>query len=860
MEAKQINKTIKRIIVAVLLLMGQQATFAVTNPADTTQTKPVKCDTTETKHAHCDSTAVTPKKNSCCEDSTVTDHTDPYHKVVKEKGSVRYGLFTVRHIKDDWYLEVPDSLLGRMMLAVTRFTSTPQGFARFSGEEVNHSAVYLEQYGQKSIFLREYVQSHLAKPDDRIAISLKQSTADPIVYKFEVIGRNPKTKDQLINITKWLMSDNKISSFTASDRTAVGITAVQADRTFIDSIKTYPINVEIQTLRTYGMNSSGRTPASTTGSVTLALNTSIVLLPKNPMQPRYFDNRVGYFNNQITEFSDNQQTTDHEAIISRYRLEPKDPQAYKAGKLVEPKKQIVYYIDPATPKKWVKYLIAGINDWNVAFEAAGFKNAIIAKEFPENDTTMSIDDARFSMIRYLPSETENAYGPRIVDPRSGEIIEAHICWYHNVMNLVKKWYMTQCGPLDKRAQKMDFPDELMGQLIRFVSSHEVGHSLGLRHNMIASQATPVEKLRDKAWVEKYGHTSSIMDYARFNFVAQPEDKISEKGLFPRINDYDKWAIKWGYQYRPEFKDPAKEKKALRAEVTKVLEGNRRLWWSGDEGRAQDPRSQTEDLGDDQMKANEYGMKNLKRVMQNIEKWTAQPDGQYDDLSSIYSACRQQYQRYANHVQRYIYGKYTNNAPGQQPYDVVPKALQKEAMQWIDRNVMEAPMWLYPQSIVDKLGTDYIEEIRSRQQTVIASLLAPNAIMNLYNTSLQSPKSYPVEEYLDDVFAMVWKPLNDSNEQMNNFRRQQQRSYVDFLGTALNPASAAPTTLTLLTSLTSTTNTSIAQRSDAILYIEQHLDKVENYLKAQQSDGINALHYKNLLLRIKKIREKYDSGK
>ena len=330
MEAKIINKTKKSFIVAVLLLMGQQATFAVTNPADTTETKPVVCDST---HTHCDSTAVKPKKNSCCEDTTVTDHTDPYHKIVKEKGSVRYGLFTVRHIKDDWYLEVPDSLLGRMMLAVTRFTSTPQGFRSFSGEEVNHSAIYLEQYGQKSIFMREYVQSHLAKPEDRIAISLKQSTADPIVYKFEVIGRNPKTKDQLINITKWLMSDNKISSFTASDRTSIGVTAVQNDRTFIDTIKTFPINLEIQTLRTYGTNNSSRTPASTTGSVTLALNTSIVLLPEKPMQPRYFDNRVGYFNNTITEFSDDQQTTNHEAIISRYRLEPKDPQAYKAGKL-----------------------------------------------------------------------------------------------------------------------------------------------------------------------------------------------------------------------------------------------------------------------------------------------------------------------------------------------------------------------------------------------------------------------------------------------------------------------------------------------------------------------------------------------
>jgi len=846
-----ITKTIT--LAALLLLCGQGTAFAFTSlKADTVKTDTVKADTICHKMDSVKVEKQVKKKHECCEDTTVKDHKDPYHKVVKEGGSMREGLFTVRHIKDDWYLEVPDELLGRMLLAVTRFTSVPQDFRMFSGEEVNRSAVYLEQYNEKTLFLREYVQSNFAKPEDRIAISLKQSTVDPIVYKFEVIGRNPNTKAQLINVTKWIMSDNKVTSFSNSDRTTLSIGGLQNDRSFIDSIKTYPINIEIQTLRTYGMT-PGRTPASKTGSATLSLNTSIVLLPEKPMQPRYEDERVGYFNDKITEFSDEQQTTNHESIVMRYRLEPKDPAAYKAGKLVEPKKQIVYYIDPATPKKWVKYLIAGINDWNSAFEAAGFKNAIVGKEWPENDSTMSVDDARFSMIRYLPSETENAYGPRIVDPRSGEIIEAHVCWYHNVMNLVKKWYMVQCGPLDKKAQKMDFPDELMGQLIRFVSSHEVGHSLGLRHNMIASQATPVEKLRDKAWVEKNGHTSSIMDYARFNYVAQPEDNISEKGLFPRINDYDKWAIKWGYQYRPEFKDPTKEKKALRAETTKVLEGNRRLWWCGDEGRGQDPRSQTEDLGDNQMKANEYGMKNLKRVMQNIEKWTAQPDGEYDDLREIHSAVRSQYQRYTNHVQKYLFSKYINNAPGQKPYDIVPKELQKEALQWLDRNVMEAPMWLYPESIISKLGTDYMDEIRSRQQTVIALLLAPNAILNLRNASLQSSKAYPVEEYFDDIFAIVWKPLTDANEQQNSFRRQQQRSYVDFIGTALNPA---PTSTSPLVSSGNTT----AQRSDAILYLEQHLDKVEDYLKAQQADGLNGLHYKNLLLRVKKIREKYESGK
>ena len=785
----------------------------------------------------------------CCVDTTAKSKNDPYLKTIKEGGSVREGLFTVRHIKNDWYLEIPDSLLGRMMLAVTRFASVPQEFKMVTGEEVNRSAVYFEQYGDKTIFLREYVQSQYAKPENRIAISLKQSTTDPIVWKFDVIGRNPETHAQLINITKWLMGENKVTNFSSSDRTILGIGSVQSDRTFIDTIKTYPINVEIASLRTYGM-SSGRVPAAKTGAATLSLNTSLVLLPREPMQPRYADERVGYFNSKITEFSDDE-TSNHEAIIMRYRLEPKDPAAYKAGKLVEPKKQIVFYIDPATPKKWAKYLKLGIEDWQKAFEEAGFKNAIVAKDWPENDSTMSIDDARFSVLRYLPSETENAYGPRIVDPRSGEIIEAHICWYHNVMNLVKKWYMVQCGPLDKRAQKMDFSDELMGQLIRFVSSHEVGHSLGLRHNMIASQATPVEKLRDKAWVEKYGHTASIMDYARFNYVAQPEDKISEKGLFPRINDYDKWAIKWGYQYRPEFKDPAKEKKVLRTETTKVLTGNRRLWWCGDEGKGKDPRSQSEDLGDNQMRANDYGLKNLQRVMAHIEEWTAQADGQYDDLNTMHRAARAQYQRYVNHVQKYLFSKYVNNAPGEKPYDIVPRDLQREAVDWLSRNVMEAPMWLYPKSVVSKLGVDYADEIRNRQQTLIAMLLSPNAISNLMGDQFISDKAYPVEEYFDDIFGMVWKPLTDKDEEQNSFRRLQQRSYVDFLGVALNGGSGADGT-----------NTSLATRSDAILYIEQHLDKVENYLQnvSQQQSALNTLHYKDLLLRVKKIRERHESGK
>ena len=786
------------------------------------------------------------KKHDCCEDTTVTDHSSPYHKLVKEGGSKEVGLLTVRHIKDKWYFEVPDSLLGRLILAVTRFTSVPQDFKMLGGEEVNRSCLYFEQYNEKTLFLREYVQSSFAKKDDAIGQSLKQATIDPIVYKFDVIGRNPDTQDQLIEVTRLFLSDNKITSFSNNDRTQLGIGSVQSDRTFVDTVKTYPINVEIQTLRTYSMT-SGKAPTSQAGAATLSLNTSLVLLPEVPMQARLFDDRVGYFNNKVTQYSDDD-APEHDAIISRYRLEPKDVKAYKAGRLVEPKKQIVYYIDPATPKKWVKYLKQGIDDWNVAFEAAGFKNAIVAKDWPD-DPTMSIDDARFSVLRYLPSETENAYGPRIVDPRSGEIIEAHICWYHNVMSLVKKWYMTQCGPLDKRAQSMHFPDELMGQLIRFVSSHEVGHTLGLRHNMGASSATPVEKLRDKQWVERHGHTASIMDYARFNWVAQPEDKIGEKGLFPRINDYDLWAIKWGYQYRPEFKDPYAEKKALRAEVTKAL-ANPRLWWIGDEGRGQDPRSQTEDLGDNSMKASDYGIKNLQRVVQNLEKWTAQPDGQYDDLNEMHRSVRAQFMRYTNHVQKNIGGKFVNNRPGLKPNDYAPKALQKEAVEWMGRQMFTAPLWLYPASIVEKLGVDAVDEIQTRQQTVLAYLLSPGMIYNMQRNALSSSDPYPADEYLNDVFATVWRPLDAKEEQQNDYLRRLQRTYVQFLGNMLNPSEKEQNSVTIN-----------ARRSDAILYVEQHFNKLEQYLRQQPAGSdLNGLHYQSLLRQMKIIREKYESGK
>ena len=760
-----------------------------------------------------------------------------YEKIVKKGGTVMKGLFTVRHIEDKYYFEVPDSMLGRMILCVNRFTAVPQNFGKFAGEEANDITFYLEKRDTTQILVRQYVLTQIAKEGDNIRRTLQQSTINPIVMDLKIIGHNEANDAHLVEVTPMFKGNSKLTDLASSLKTSLKLGAPQNNTTFIDTMKVYPNNIEIVTTRTYAAQ-NGQSPASQTGNITLGMNTSMVLLPKEPMRGRLWDERVGYFVNGVTLFSDDQHKTQHESFIARYRLVPKDKKKYLRGELTEPEKQIVYYIDPATPKKWLPYLIQGVNDWNVAFEAAGFKNAIVAKVLPEDDPNVSMEDARFSGLRYLPAEIENAYGPHIIDPRSGEIIEAHICWYHNVMNLLTKWYMVQCGPLDKKAQTMKFDDKLMGELIRFVSSHEVGHTLGLRHNMCASNATPVEKLRDKSWVEKNGHTSSIMDYARFNYVAQPEDHVSEKGLFPRINDYDKWAIKWGYQWRPEFKDEYEEKEKLMKETSEVLRNNRRLWWLGGEGWGEDPRAQTEDLGDDAVKASEYGIKNLKRVMDNLPKWTKQDNDQYDDLREMWNAVVDQYSRYMNHVRNNIGGRYNNNTPGLEPYVGVPKERQKEALLFLGRHVFDTPEWLFPDNIMSKHGTNVLMTMSNRQENILSQLMSISRLNGIANTG------YPTEEFLNDLFAEVWQKEGDTDLK-KKLRRSLQRSYVQNLNDLLNPTAQDQK------------NYAIQYHTDAILYVMQNLQKVEDYCKqqVQAQSGINKLHYEDLLREIKLIRDR-----
>jgi len=789
--------------------------------------------------------AQTPEKKA---DSTSTQPKgmQAYNKVITDKAKNKSGLFTVSQVDAKYYFQIPDSLFNRYMLVVTRYLSTPEGFGSFGGEKANEQTIYFEKGSNNTVYLRslQYRQD-VRSADSMLAKALEGSNENPIVAAFPIKTTNPDTKDVVIEVTDVFKKDNAMFSIGSQDKTEKKLTSLADDKSFVESIDAYPINIETKTTKTYTSSTAS------SGSITLRLNTSIVLLPKTPMRKRFFDERVGYFANKYVLFDDDEQRAQKKFIVQRYRLEPKDKdiKKYLRGELVEPKKQIVYYIDPATPKKWRPYLIAGINDWQKAFEAAGFKNAIVGKEWPEDDKTMSLEDARYSVVRYLASETPNAYGPRISDPRSGEIMESHVGWYHNVMKLVQRWYMIQAGPLDPRARKMHLDDELMGQLIRFVSSHEIGHTIGLRHNMGASSATPVEKLRDKKWVEENGHTVSIMDYARFNYVAQPEDNISPKGLYPRIGSYDKWAVEWGYKYYPNTKDEFEEEKLLAKLTTDSLTANPKLWFGG-EGKDEDPRSQAEDLGDDAVLASDYGIKNLKRVVPHLIEWTYQPNDPYDNLADMHKAVVRQYGLYLYHVLKNIGNNYVTKRTVDEKgvvYKPVPKAKVKAAIDYLGRQLFVSPLWMYPQEIDDLIALKREDQISDQQNQVLNMLLSSGMLYNINLKSMQSEGAYTVPEFLNDLQQTVWVKFS-GDEKQDFYRRGFQRGYIEKLGMLLLPKELEPGKAA-----------NAAQRSDVKLYAKQHLLKLKTDIEKLKASatGINKDHYESILIDIDKIITKLD---
>lgn len=796
----------------------------------------------------------------------------PYASVITNKAITRKGMITTHRLEDKFFFEIADSILGRDILVVNRISKAGaevRAASGYAGDQIGSNVVRFEKGPNNRIFMRK-ISYRTYGPDSTTAMyqSLSNSNIQAIAAAFNIAAFSPDKKGSVVDMTTFINSDNEIFNFSsASAKTRFRLGSQQSDRSYISGIRSFPMNVEIRTVKTYSLTAAsspfgGSTPSmgggggGATGSSTLELNTSMVILPKVPMKARYFDPRVGFFTVGYTDFDLNPQGVKEIQLIKRWRLEPKpaDMAKYKRGELVEPAKPIVFYIDPATPKKWVPYLIAGVNDWKVAFEKAGFKNAIIAKEAPteKQDSTWSLDNAMHSAIVYKPSEISNASGPSISDPRSGEIIESHINWYHNVMKLVRDWYMIQTAAVDPRARKMQFSDELMGDLIRFVSSHEVGHTLGLRHNYGSSSTVPVEKLRDKSFLEKNGHTPSIMDYARFNYVAQPEDNISKSGLYPRIGDYDLWAIEWGYRLMPEAKTPLAEVPALNKITMEKLK-NKRLWF-GTETNPDDPRSQSEDLGDNAMVASTYGIKNLKVIVKNLPEWTRTANEDYTDLQGIYTQLTSQFNRYMGHVSKNIGGILETPKTVEQSgtvYERNPASVQKEAMKFLSEQLFTTPTWIIDQKILNNTGDDPLEMINKVQSPTLNRLVSNTTLTKLISAeAADGNAAYKITDFFTDMDNAVFTELK-SNKEIDLYRRNLQKAYVEKMIGLIKPADKTPTTLTMTLQRTSSGSALSAMQSDVASVVKGELRALNTSIKsaANQASGVSKYHLEDLADRI-----------
>jgi hypothetical protein len=725
----------------------------------------------------------------------------PYDRVITKDAKTTKGLFTVHQIKERYYYEIPKSELGKDLLWNSQIAKTTAG-AGYGGGQLVDKVIRWELKGNRVLLLGiDY--SLTADPNEPIAMAVKNANNDSIIQAFNVAAF-AKDGAPVIEVTRLFTGD--LQEFSARQR--LGATGVDATRTFIEHINPFPDNVETEVTVTYTRTAAGATPTGggrggglgggqmRGNSATVVLHHSMVRLPEKPMMPRLFDERVGYFTTNTMDYSRSEYKAERTRYIARWRLEKKDPTA----SVSEPVKPIVYYIDAATPRKWVPWLKKGIEDWNEAFAAAGFKNAIIGKEAPTaaQDPTWSPEDVRHSVIRWLPSTTENASGPHISDPRTGEILNADIQFYHNVMNLARDWYFVQVGPLDPRAQKLPLPDELMGRLLEYVVAHEVGHTLGFQHNMKASSMYEFAKIRDKEWVHKMGHTPSIMDYSRFNYVAQPEDGIAVEDLIPRIGPYDTWATMWGYTPIPDAKTPDEEKSTL-GKWAKEQDDKPWLRFSTANSNGADPGEETEAVGDaDAVKATALGVKNLQRVTKMLMSATAYKEGEtYEQLAELYGRVLSQWSTEMTHVAGIIGGfNSQEKVVGQEGrvFNLIPKEKQREAVKFLTENAFTTPAWMIDEEILRRIEpVGVIDRIHTAQNRVLTQLLNSARFARLLEEeTLDGNLAYSPVEFLASVRKGIWKELDGPVVKVDSYRRELQRSYLKAVDTKINPVERAAT--------------------------------------------------------------------
>ncbi|MGI9175724.1 MAG: zinc-dependent metalloprotease, partial [Rhodothermales bacterium] len=714
----------------------------------------------------------------------------PYDKVIEDDFETDDGLFAVHRDGEKLFYEIPDSLLDVEMLLVSRIARTADNIG-YGGEKAGTQVVRWQRQGDQ-VLLRIVSYENVADEDEPIYEAVRNANFEPIIQAFDIEALAKDSAGVVIEVTDLFAEDVPVLGLQKSRRERYKVRSLDEDRSFIASAKSYPQNIEVRSVLTY----EAQEPPSNaqTNAISLEMNHSMVLLPAEPMQPRLYDERVGYFSVEQTDYSLDEQKAAKRRYITRWRLEPSDTAAFRRGELVEPKKPIVYYIDPATPPKWRPYIKQGVADWNSAFEAAGFKNAIMAKDPPsvEEDSTFSPEDVRYSVIRYFPSETQNAYGPHVHDPRTGEILESDIGWFHNVMNLLRNWYFVQTAAVNPQAQGVKFEDEVMGELVRFVSAHEVGHTLGLPHNWGSSFAYPVDSLRSPAFTDAHGTAPSIMDYARFNYIAQPEDGVTQ--LMPRIGEYDVYAIEWGYRPLPDAGSPEAERSTLNAWV-REHEDDPAYFYGRSTGGRIDPRSQNEDLGDDAALASLYGLENLKRILPNLIEWTEEEGKNYDDLEELYEQVIGQWNRYMGHVARRIGGVYETPRTYDQDgvvYEPVPKVRQEAAMAFLQEHAFTRPDWMLDEAILRRIEhAGALERIRQAQTSVLGLVLDPQRLARLIEAeALQGEATYTPAEMMDDLRAGLWSELS-RGEPINVFRRNLQRGYLERLGELMTEEVDAP---------------------------------------------------------------------
>ena len=733
----------------------------------------------------------TKKSEEIAEKSDSTQKQKKAYDEILDGASTDKGMFDVHRKGTDIWFEIPDSLLERDILVVNKISGVPYVLNDAGINKGMGFGEKLIRFHKDTLYKKVWVTTRdpriSAPATDRIARSVSDNYRESVIEQFPIEAYNADSTSVVIKINK--VFDGSEKSFNNLFG-ALRSGSANRELSKIEGIKAFPENIVVKSVLS-GSRSSEEGEAT---PLSVEITSNLVLLDKEPMRPRFSDDRVGYFEIGHLYFNDTQQKAEERGLINRWRLEPRpeDVERYKRGELVEPRKPIVLWIDPATPPVWVPYIKKGIEEWQEAFEAAGFKNAIVAREVgPEEAKDFDIDDVRYSVVTYAASELANAMGPSVIDPRSGEIIEADIIWWHNVMSILHSWIRLQTGAVDPQARGNTLPTELMGNAVRFVSSHELGHSLGLKHNFAASYSVPVDSLRSKTYTAAHGTASSIMDYARFNYVAQPEDGITQ--LTPKIGIYDKHAIRWGYRWL-DVKDPHEELPTLNAWL-REHEDDPEYRYGEQSREGIDPRAQSEDLGDDAVKASRYGLENLKRIIPHVTEWTdAEGELQYEAGRFLMSIVFQ-WLTYADHVKTNVGGFHLNNVVAGHDIDryvPVPAEMQRRSVAYLIDEVFILPEWLFGAEAWDKSYPHRTSPFgqmeyapynfaRELQYKVYYELLDDRRMLRMYEVEARQGRgaqTYSPEEMLDDITRAVF--LRPGARSLSLYERMSQKNYVDAL--------------------------------------------------------------------------------